>query len=158
MSSGREGLAEMIEASVTGTIENMAFVEVLAAQPAAEESAPGEQLMAAQLIHEPYQGEVWLCMSLPLVQELTENVYALSAEEITDAMLEDVVAELLNTITGEVVKKVLPDDCSFKLGLPEMGEDSFLSTGPPTVLCAFEVDGRPFTVSAFLDAFFQGSD
>ena len=63
------------------------------------------------------------------------------------AVIQDVACELLNTISGRVMKRVLPAECMFHLGLPEIADRPF-DLMEPFVMCSFLADGNLLTVAA----------
>lgn len=115
-------LDRAIGAAVAETLENLAFMEALPA----EEGAQGETLTVGVLIHDPFPAELRLTLPLPLLGKIGEAVYALPAEELEEQILRDLLAEILNTVAGRFLTAYLPPEQSFRLGLPELGDEGVL--------------------------------
>lgn len=105
-----------LKQSLQETLEEMAFVE-LTPLPAAPEFEEGlRQVVIATL--DEWDGQLWLRMDGGLLQEIIENVYAVESSEIDAAMELDMLAEVLNTLAGKVLRRLTAGDRSFRLGLP----------------------------------------
>jgi len=61
--------------------------------------------------------------SQELLYQLAENMYAMEREELDDQLINDLLAEILNTIAGLFMTAVLPSDTKFVLGLPKLSEE-----------------------------------
>ncbi len=115
-------LYQAMQQAVSQTLENMAFMEVMEHFDPDYE-IPAEQLAwTSLLISDPVQGEVRLAMTKTLLEKLTAAIFALEPEEISQAQMDDILHELLNTIAGLFMTNLLADNQTFQLGLPEAGE------------------------------------
>jgi CheY-specific phosphatase CheX len=115
-------LYQAMQQAVSQTLENMAFMEVMEHFDPDYE-IPAEQLAwTSLLISDPVQGEVRLAMTKTLLTKLTASIFALELEEISQAQMDDILHELLNTIAGLFMTNLLADNQTFQLGLPEAGE------------------------------------
>lgn len=142
---------EMFSA-VSTTIENLTFKEVLpasATHPSLSRSY-ADLLSASQLVIEPIQGEFNLTMSRNLLTQLVISVYGpLLAVPASDENLHDLLAELLNTIAGRFLSKILPQEKGFRLDIPQSSEEvSFTSAGPQMVVWQYSIDDEVFSISA----------
>jgi len=147
-----EQLRDIITRAVTDTIENMAFMEVLPADQEQRCDAAEEGVVRASLlIHEPNPGELRLEMPVATASGIARVLYGVDDEALTESMVRDVAGELLNTIAGRVMKDILPGECAFKLGIPEIGDDVFLSADRPMVTCTFTADGCLFSIMGCMD-------
>jgi len=139
-----EKLDEAMLKSVTETLENLAFMEVFAASK--EDPAPsGENMSAALLFLEPFQGEIRSEFSRALLEEISETVCGLSQEGCAESALKDILGEILNTIAGRFLTELLPQTQPFRIGLPEPDP---LPHPEPELLRTwhFRSDQHPFTV------------
>lgn len=115
-------LYQAMKDAVSQTLENMVFMEVTEHYDQSYE-IPAEELTWAYLvIQDPVQAEVRLALPKTLLEDLTTTVFSLEAEEITQAQMDDILHELLNTITGLFMTRLLDDNQTYKIGLPERGE------------------------------------
>lgn len=132
-----------IVAAAAETLENMAFMEAL---PADGGAAEGDSLTVGLLIHDPWPAELSLTFPRTLLGKVAETVYALPAEELEEQILRDLLAEMLNTVAGRFLTAYLPPDQSYRLGLPEFGEDSVLPGDTKEKCWHFRMDNEPFTL------------
>jgi len=151
MECSSEKLQNIVAAAVSETLENMAFMIVESAPEQAAAAEAEEPIRAALLICAPQPGEMRLLMPRKTAAALAQALYNVAEAEITDAMLNDVTGELLNTIGGSIMQKLLPGECPFELGLPEIGPQAFLACDDPPLRCSFSVDGNPFEFMASMD-------
>jgi len=122
MGINQKELKSILTQAVSETIENMAFMMVTNEAENPETIKSDECLKTSLLILEPYPGELGLVMSKKLLSKIAVSVYSLGEEEITENILIDVISELLNTITGSLIRRILPDNFEYELGLPESGD------------------------------------
>ena len=127
----RSALLEKIDAaikqSVSDTLEKLVFMEVTETEEEVEfTSAP---LTAVLALHEPYRGEIRVTFPRDLLAKMAETLFWLPEQGVTDRILKDVLAELLNTVAGRFLDSFLPQQQKFRIGLPELaGPD--VSTAP----------------------------
>lgn len=116
------------------TLENMAFMEVMEHFDRSYEIPAEELVWNSLLINDPVQGELRLAMPNSLLKKLTGNIFALGEDEITQAQMDDILNELLNTIAGLFMTNLLADDQEYKIGLPELGEAELPEIDADTVV------------------------
>ena len=155
MGINQQELKSILTQAVSETIENMAFMMVTNEAENPETMQSDECLKTSLLILEPYPGELGLIMSKKLLSKIAVSVYSLSEEEITENILIDVISELLNTITGSLIRRILPDNSEYKLGLPESGDQILLETSSEQEQFTFFIEDQPFSIAACLEAFYQ---
>jgi hypothetical protein len=115
-------LYQAMQKAASQTLENMAFMEVLEHYDPNYEIPAAELAWASLLISDPVQGEIRLAMTKTFQKKLTMAFFCLDPEEITQAQMDDILHELLNTIAGLFMTNLLADDQTYALGLPEAGE------------------------------------
>jgi len=138
-------LTRALEESIQETFENMAFLETVPAENEQnlEVSAP----MTARLeITSPADGVVYLTLSEALLRNIGEILHAAPAEELPAEALQDLLFELVNTITGVMLNKFLPEDQTYGLGLPTSADKKGASSSQEKQ-CFFLVDDTPVTIS-----------
>ena len=155
MGINQQELKNILTQAVSETIENMAFMIVSTETKNPETIQGDEYLKTSLLILEPYPGELGLIMSKKLLSKIAVSLYSLSEKEITENILIDVISELLNTITGSLMRRILPDNFEYKLGLPESGDQILIETSSELEQFTFFIDDQPFTIAACLEAFYQ---
>lgn len=115
-------LYQAMKAAVSQTLENMAFTEALEHYDQ-DYKIPADQLVwTSILIQDPVPGELRLAMPEAVLKTLTGAIFGLEEADISQRQMSDILFELLNTIAGLFMAKLLRDDQTFKLGLPEAGE------------------------------------
>ncbi|HAS81514.1 MAG TPA: hypothetical protein DCS43_02250 [Verrucomicrobia bacterium] len=68
----------------------------------------------------PVEGIVRIVLSEDQARAIAIAGYACEPEALTDSMMRDMAAELVNTVAGNLMSSVLPPDLVFSLGLPEV--------------------------------------
>lgn len=127
-----------LKQSLQETLEEMAFVELTPLTIAATSECELRQVVIAT--HDEWAGRLWLRMDGGLLQEIIENVYAVDGSDVTAAMEADMLAEVLNTVAGKVLRRLTADDHSFRLGLPV--EQPLKNTIDDGLSAPFEAEGR----------------
>ena len=153
MSNDLEKWDQVMHAVTAEAIESLAFMEVSAAEDflGSDESV----LWVTLLVYDPVQGEFQLIMPRELISEIAEIVYGPLMDEITDQNILDLLAEMLNTIAGRFLSEILPDDESFKLGIPESAKGIYLKPEPPAKIWNFAIDEMRFSLSASGESLLQ---
>jgi hypothetical protein len=144
--------------AVSETIENMTFVESV---PSDRETPYDEHLVRFRvgiLINAPFPGEIRLVLPVELASVFTANMHNLDENVVTDALMKDVLGELVNVIAGRVMAEVCPGNLVYHLGLPEVGPDVFLDTEASSLAMEFDAEGAPFWVILFGDGFQKVGD
>lgn len=126
-------LYQAMKQAASNTLENMVFLEVMEHYDQSYEIPPEDLTWASLLIQDPVQGEIRLAMTNELLKKLTAAVFSLDEEEITQAQMDDILHELLNTIAGLFMTNLLADNQTFQLGLPEHGEGELPELEPGSV-------------------------
>lgn len=134
--------------AVRTTLENMAFSEVAEQPGEREQPVMTELTWVSILIRDPFQGEVRLAMPGSLLSEMTANMFGLEAEEIEEDQKQDIIAEILNTLTGLFMSELLSDDQTYRLGLPEQGSGPFPQVEEGSLVWNLQVEGQPLLLVA----------
>ena len=115
---------------------------------------PAAELSWASLrISAPVQGEIRLALTKSLLKNLTASIYVSTPEKISPEQMNDVLQELLNTISGAFMANLLADHQQFQLGLPETGQGQLPETGKNAVAWTLmTVDEEPLQLIAVGDA------
>ena len=133
-------LKECMAEAVTDVIENLAFMEVNQTDEGVPEAVNADVLASKLLVLDPCPGELRLIMPRVLANEIAIVLYSAAAEDITEQVLLDFMAELLNTIAGHMMSAMVPEECVFGLGIPEAGAEPFPENGGPSLQCNFRCD------------------
>ncbi len=147
MSEATDRCDRAMRQAVVDTLENMVFMEVSPVAPESTAIPPEDAMCVGLLIHDPLQGELRLCMPKKLVALITAGVYSLEPEELSDQMLTDNFAELINIIAGRFMYELLIDGRPFRLGLPEP-EPEELDPSAPRRIWAYAIDDLSFSITA----------
>jgi len=108
----------MIEA-VQQTLENMVFMQVIEERGTPTDIPAAELTWSSMRINDPVQGEIRLAMPAVLLKKISGNVFGIDEEEVTTSQAYDILNELLNTIGGLFMTKLLPNQ-EYKIGLPSL--------------------------------------
>ena len=122
MNEHSQFLQEKTTCVLEETLENMAFISVDGSSKQECTEIEGERLNANLLITKPVLLEMRLEMSRELLVQIVETMYIMDREEITDQLIGDLLAEILNTLAGRFMTETLPADQTFSLNLPELTE------------------------------------
>ncbi len=85
--------------------------------------------MKLPVVH-PLEGELLLAVEPGLLQEITRNIYGLDAEQPTGDHELDTLAELLNTMGGNLMRVIVPPTVKYELGLPVVPGNDGTSDAP----------------------------
>jgi hypothetical protein len=136
---------QIVTTAVVESLENMAFMEVLAASEETLQSVTAEAISVKQQILAPVQGEFHLLMPRPLVAIIAETIFTMAIEEVTEQQQEDVATELLNTIAGRFLNDYLPADEIYKLSLPAIEMAGVGEPDHQVRTWSFQMAELPFT-------------
>ena len=105
------------------TLENMAFVSI--EECTLEEATNLKQPMLGVnlLITEPELLEIRLDVSKELLYQIAETMYTMDRDELSDQLINDLLAEILNTLAGRFMTVILPPESDFSLSIPELADD-----------------------------------
>lgn len=138
-----------IKQAVAECIENMAFMSVDTEFDEPEpEDAGSDAVMAFIRVLKPKAGELRLEMPRKTAAELAKALFCITDQELSEPLINDLACELLNTISGRVMKRVLPAECIYHLGLPSMAGQNAFEMLPTFVRCRFMADGNLLAVMA----------
>jgi len=132
----------MLEA-VCDTFEKMAFVEVTEQSDELEQEIPSDAIWVSILIHDPLQGEIRLAIPQGLLTNMTADMFGIELSDVEEKQRQDIIAEILNTLAGLFMTNLLPDDQSYKLGLPEHGEGPIPEVEDGSILWNLKIEGSP---------------
>jgi hypothetical protein len=90
-------LSLAIKAAVEESIENMVFMVIDTDLNGASEDIGLDAVMASLQVLEPRPGLLRLAMPRSTAVEISKNLYSISDGELSEALIQDVVCELLNT-------------------------------------------------------------
>jgi hypothetical protein len=110
------GLGQALERALSTALEDMVFMDVSAIQE--YEQAEVDAVWSRVATRAPVLAELQLQMSPRLVDACIDALYA--GLDPNDAIRQDVVRELLNTIAGLVMSNLTETE-TIDLGLPESG-------------------------------------
>ena len=134
--------------------ESMAFIST--EECSKEDAAAIQQEMMAVnlLITEPVLFEMRLDVAKELLYQVAETMYTMDRDELEDKFINDLLAELLNTLAGRFMTEILPDEKSFSLSLPELATDE---SNAPALKFYYSAEECPISIeinSADMDTLF----
>ena len=142
-----EHFDQAVHSAVVVTVENMTFMEVLHRPQEGAEPILLEAQGKLVPVTEPIKGNFWLFLPKDLLTVIAENVFVMETEEIDQKIIQDTLAELLNTIAGKIMQEALPEDQLFSLGLPQSAEELIASPGETMNNWFFEMQETLFFVA-----------
>jgi len=137
----------MFEA-VSETFENMAFVEVAEQSQEVGIEIPAEAVWVSILIHKPLQGELRLALPPELLTTITVDMFNLEPQDVAESQRQDIIAEILNTLAGVFMTKLIPADQTYQLGLPEHGEGPIPEDDEGAIVWNLQIEEAPILLVA----------
>lgn len=127
-------LRQAMKDAISQTLENMLFLEATEHYDQ-NYAIPAEELTWANLaLQAPIQGEIRLALPKGVLKALTGSVFLLEEAKISQTHMDDILAEILNTIGGIFMTNLLADKQIFKIGLPEQGQGALPPVNPETLV------------------------
>ncbi len=115
-------LSEDLLAAAVATIENISFQEVeFIENPQAGDLYLNDMIWAVLPVRQPRAGQISLELPHSLGKALTQEIYGPVERETSDALITDVIQEVLNIIGGRFLTGALDSQRWPELGLPENG-------------------------------------
>ncbi len=146
MEGTKETLRAELSNSLAEVLESMAFMEAVPAESPYERPSP--EHWVTLLIHEPVQGEFRMQMSQQMLENIAESIYGLLGEGMTAQVLDDTLAEMINTVAGHFLNKALPEEQIYQLGLPELGQGTSPLAEEAALVCDFSIESKLLRVIA----------
>jgi len=148
-------LREKLYESVVEAMEPIGFMEVEYSEDEVPYNMGVERIRVDILVEAPFPGEIRLIIPRDLGMEVTGNLHSFDSKEVTTKQLSDLLAEVLNVIAGRFMSKIVSPAIPFKIGLPSLGQNVFLSTQASQATFHFEMEGKPFWVVLVGEGFFR---
>ncbi|GBE29759.1 hypothetical protein BMS3Bbin04_00782 [bacterium BMS3Bbin04] len=119
-----ENILTVVDKAIGGTLESMAFSEVVPLRLATDVEVASElNVWSALDIIDPRQGTLVLVLSKQLAELITTSIYGfLEDDELSTEHYRDAINELLNIFGGQICKEIFGLDTVYNLGLPEFGQ------------------------------------
>ena len=126
------------------SIECLAFAEIEPVEKYIEFET--EHLQVTLEIISPEQGIFTLKASNEFFEYIAHSLMP-SEEEISETQIKDLALELLNTIGGNFLNKILSDNTTFSLGLPVLKNiSSPEKVSEDSLQCSFMLEEFPFSL------------
>ncbi|MCB2210810.1 chemotaxis protein CheX [bacterium] len=121
--SKQDALIEAVDTALIGTLENMAFAEVVPLRKVPDCEFVDELNVYSVIdLIEPRAGRAVLILSKQLAESITESIYGMFEDgELGPDHQRDAVNEILNTLTGRLCVEMFGEDTIYNLGIPEFG-------------------------------------
>jgi CheY-specific phosphatase CheX len=134
MMSEKQPLYQAMIAATCQTLENMLFTEAMEHYDQEVKPDAAETVWTSLLINNPVQGEIRLAMPLTLLKKFSGDSFGIDEAELSEAQMNDILNEMVNTIAGLFMTKLLPDDQQYQLGLPELGNGELPEEEPGSIV------------------------
>jgi len=123
MSEAKSRFKEELTSAISKTMENMTFEDVTFIDDQEDvEPVDKNKYWAILPIEEPFKGELVLEVPKECGKNFALEVFGDIDVAPGDEAIEDIVAEMLNTVTGGFLKGLVSKDETFHLGLPQKGQ------------------------------------
>ena len=155
--NSKEILKDKLVAAVIESVESMTFTEVILTDKTTPYDEHMVRLRVEIRIDEPFPGEIRLITPLSLAVTFAQNMYNLEKTDVSDALLADVLGEIINIIAGRIMGDLLAADKTFRLNIPETGPDVFIETEASSFTAEFDAEGVPFWMILFGEGFAEFS-
>ena len=120
-------LAKAIQGAVSETFENMAFIEAFRNDAGAGLGLEDATTHWARLeVETPVKGNVLVYCTARLVDQIGTAVFGGLPDDLQiKPVMMDVISEVLNTIAGRLMMRMVPGETTFTLGVPQAGMGKF---------------------------------
>jgi hypothetical protein len=149
---------QLVHQSISVTLENMAFMEVSADVSESQPLSAVDTMSARLLVLDPLQAEIQLTLAVSLLRKIVEVVHAFPEDDVVDKILPDMVGEMLNTVAGRLLNDFLPENQSYRLGLPEVGEGEANSGEGPSKTWNYQIEDEPLALTITGPGFLPSGD
>jgi hypothetical protein len=123
-------------------VADLAFIVLDAERRDGPVTVPAHYWRMKLPVAHPLEGELLLAVEPGLLQEITRNIYGLDAGQPTSDHEMDTLAELLNTIGGNLMRVVVPPTVKYELGLPVVPGNCETSGDPGLSFGFYSEEGR----------------
>ena len=120
----KQRLEQAVSNAMLETFEGMAFVELnpSTADEIVQARASGKWVNAKITLREPIVGEITMVIPREVGEAIAGALFSGVAEEITIQQVQDTVGELMNTVAGQVLSEIVPEDQRFAFSLPTVSD------------------------------------
>ena len=148
MSEGEKCLQAALSHAIARTMENMTFDEIEVVDIPLNPEITRDGMWATLSILNPIKGEVVLELSRELGAQLAREVYGVAVgSAISDESVRDVIAEILNTLAGRFIDRLVASQFKFELGLPNTGNGRAHLNSRPVAAMVVSVGSHFLTTS-----------
>ncbi|MFQ5750929.1 MAG: chemotaxis protein CheX [bacterium] len=135
--------------AISKTMEHMAFMEIEVEKKQLNPLIWEENILWALLpLQKPFTGALSLEVSEEFGKFITEEVYGEGEDkQFSDHAVQDVLAEVLNTIGGRFLNKLAPLAEEIKIGVPRTGKGQIPEMAAKVASVIVNVDGNYFTTT-----------
>mgnify|MGYP004702402949 CR=1 FL=1 len=144
----REPFAQALALAVTETFENMAFLEVLPGSAAAWDPLAEPPLGVCLPLLAPVQGVLRLRVPRSLLNTMAATLFLRREEEVDETLRRDLAAELINTLGGRFLSRLLSPEQPFQLGLPQPLLPPLTEGEQPGATWYFKAENLTFALEA----------
>lgn len=122
----REEYKQLLKSTIIDVLSEMAFIQVEEVESDIPLSSAYDKVdnpLYAYIKVKSHCSLFILISSKTIIEEVARNIFALDFDEVIEEnLLNDTLAEMLNTISGKFMKEITPEDQIYELGLPVIGK------------------------------------
>lgn len=89
------------------------------------QTAQQERIWSNCPLIRPLKGNIVILLENEQAQQISESLFGFIEEERSEEIINDAISEVLNTITGCFMKKLIPPDQKFEIGFPKTGRGEY---------------------------------
>jgi len=137
-------LMKAVAGAVRETFENMVFSE---SEPGGAAVPLPEPALAIGLrVTAPFQLRIVMLMPEELGRRIGATIFRHEEDGDATETVRDAVGELLNTLTGKMMRELIPGDRLFSMDFPRPWRPGDEGNRPADLQCPFMVEGLPFHI------------
>ena len=130
----------LLDSVVLNTFESIFFVQTVPCSEEKVEKISGSDGLAVVIdIKSRFSGQITMFLSRESARRLVGTTLT-STTEISDELLADSFAEVLNTIGGRVASSIAQADFSFDLSIPKVSFGKVSISDLPSIRTCFEIE------------------
>jgi len=136
MNPHKNTLSQALHDAVAESLENMFFSEV----------QDVEFHWGSVEVVKPISGKVTIAIPKELALEIVHEVFGVERQQITIDVINDIIAEVANTVAGRLISTLVAPDETFELLVPETGEGKLEAGQTISFINHYEMNGKVYLV------------
>jgi len=148
MNPHKNTLSQALHDAVAESLENMFFSEV----------QDVEFHWGSVEVVKPINGKVTIAFPRELALEIVNEVFGVERQQITIDVINDIIAEVANTVAGRLISTLVAPSETFELLVPETGEGLLEAGQAISFINHYEMNGKVYLVMLEGESLLQFKD